>query len=490
MRARPSTVALSLYVIGLMTLIFVICSQVYVEWVQASISKKLNPLRRYIPVACDPDPRNHGKIVHIDCPIDNYVTFYPASEFNWNVQPVKGLFFDTKVEMYQWSTGHSKLGISYNRRWSENKEMGGNGWLASRENPNYWPAVTGHGRQFPPKFFAGGFELDPTLISEFRETIQVKLQPDDYYQQSPVRPPQNLSSRNTQVIADYLYSGNALSPAVGDVRVSFYSSSATHVSAIGQQQCRYGKCYIVPVKQEEVTQQERLRALGWASRDSDVDPDDRYSNAINVAKKSFDWIYRAGAPYVDSNPRIQNLEKEVIVVKEGDHNGYQLLYDAVSGGSHQKSKRWLFRWLTFLTSGAIGAWSYGLFHPTKGFHEDITLATEVLWLACGAIGSGVFVTSLVASSAWMLTDVLMGVLLIITAGLGLGLAIFVGETALEPTSEKSGVRGNYAYTELTEEPIHGAPPKETMSRRQDASSMVVENCVIEERSDSSYYSPL
>merc|ERR1739838_487491 len=426
------------------------------------------------PVSCEPDIINHGRVVHIDCPVTHLKTMYPPSEFSRSVDTVKGLFFETKVEMFQWSCANGRMGLVCSKKWSESKEFGGAGWFRNRENPDYWPAVAGQGRYFPSSFYGGGFQMDPALISTFKGTRQLDVLDDGVYVPAPVRPPQMINSRNTKPHGKYLYTGSVQNPLVGDMRVSFLTSDASHVSAIGLQECRFGKCSLVPMRSTiEVYQ--------------DLDPDRKSYDHLHTSiswmiNTSIDTIRSVAANLVPLFSRrfvIGNIDEASIIVKEGDHSGYRLLYDAVSGGKSMGARRWLIRFFTYLIGTLVACWSYGIWHPQRRLNPEINSGIQIVWIIVGGSGAGMFCVLLPIALAWLFSDFWMGIGISLMALVSLGSCVYIGEMILVPVAWNG--RDDAKYTQLVSDPILSAMPPDDDNR----STMG-----LEERSESSFYSPL
>jgi len=471
--ARPSTVAICIYAVTLLALSATFLSQLYLEGRQTQMASRFDLLRKYTPVSCEPDIINHGRVVHIDCPVTHLKTMYPPSDFSRSVDSVKGLFFETKVEMYQWSCANGRIGLVCGTKWSESKEFGGNGWFRNRENPEYWPAVAGQGRFFPSTFYGGGFQMDPALISTFKGTRQLDVIDDGVYEPAPVRPPQKINSRNTKAYGKYLYTGSALDPVVGDMRVSFHTSNASHVSAIGLQECRFGKCSLVPMRNiiEE-----------YQGLDSDTRRYDHLHEYLRtIVNTSVDTMRKVAiriAPLLSRKHIIANVDEASIIVREGDHSGYKLLYDAVSGGKSVGGRRWFVRFLTYLIGTLVACWSYGIWHPQRRLNPDIHSGIQVVWIFVGSSAAGLFCSLIPIALAWLFSDFWMGIGVTIMSLTSLGICVYIGEMILIPVAWNSG--SGTKYTQLVEDPIHSAMPPEDYKG----------TILFDERSESSFYSPL
>lgn len=123
------------------------------------------------------------------------------------------------------------------------------GWAiwSQNRNPEFFPYVPGAGRhvsnkyyvdcgfQFGTALYGGGFKLERPHIISFHTKKRLPLIDDGAYTASIERPPTRLSSTNTRVFENHLYTGDPKTPHLGDLRISFYGSAATHLSAIGIQ---------------------------------------------------------------------------------------------------------------------------------------------------------------------------------------------------------------------------------------------------------------
>ncbi|KEP61150.1 UNVERIFIED_CONTAM: hypothetical protein HHA_266090 [Hammondia hammondi] len=199
----------------------------------------LTPLMRgYVPSPCSPLPVNDRKLVHIDCPLAELDTFYPPSSFSANVAKFTGVFFETKAEIFQHVQKGGTLGPFIEGDWVDHQvdlSQLPSMVMPGDTNPDFFPAVPGRGRVFTSKLKAGGFTLPSHLLTKFKKKQLLPLVDDGYYQPSESRPPTHLDYKNTQVKNNALYSGDPEHPRIGDVRVTFWGSTATHVSVIGLQ---------------------------------------------------------------------------------------------------------------------------------------------------------------------------------------------------------------------------------------------------------------
>ncbi|KAH0474776.1 MAG: hypothetical protein KVP17_001481 [Porospora cf. gigantea B] len=224
------------------------------EWWQVRHRNDLRPLMDPIPVACEPYDENNDKIVHIDCPLRRIQTLYPAATFSWNVSPYVGVFLETKVEMYQWKAVPGRLGIWFTGSWSPSHETRSLPFVFSNahRNPDYWPHIPGQGRKFSDTVYVGNFAINSTHLKDFRNMEQLPLQDDGYYAASAERPPVQVTGYNTHVVDDALYTGSAEDPVVGDIRIKFYGSTASHGSGIGRQVKRKGRYYLESLEEDRV----------------------------------------------------------------------------------------------------------------------------------------------------------------------------------------------------------------------------------------------
>lgn len=208
------------------------------EFSSGLVQHAMMPLRMAIkPVSCEPQPENDHEIVHIDCPIRKLQQFYPPPDFSSNLDPFRGLFFEMRVEMYQYNIIPGMFRSTLGGVWSESLLPSQEGWtwLSSAKNPDFFPHVPGSGRHFGHALYGGGFKLERPHLIDFHAKKQLDLKEDSTFVEETDKPPTRVTSQNTQLYNNYLYTGNPLRPAIGDIRVSFYGSAATHLSAVGQQ---------------------------------------------------------------------------------------------------------------------------------------------------------------------------------------------------------------------------------------------------------------
>eukprot|EP00366_Plasmodium_knowlesi_P002651 XP_002260148.1 hypothetical protein, conserved in Plasmodium species [Plasmodium knowlesi strain H] len=189
------------------------------EYKYVTYSKELRPIiKNAIPVSCIPLEENNGKIIHINCPLQDQEIFYAPPEFSSNIYSFRGVFFEIKVEMYQWVRGY--------------------GYLGFRKNPEYMPAVGNVGRKYASYAKAGSYRLPTNALINFQKKKKLDLVDDGWFTESDIKPPFTLDHLNTNVYDNYLYTGDPLNPQIGDVRVSFYGSASTHATVIGVQRSR------------------------------------------------------------------------------------------------------------------------------------------------------------------------------------------------------------------------------------------------------------
>eukprot|EP01053_Blabericola_migrator_P001706 Blabericola_migrator_1__1705@NODE_145_length_12990_cov_99_814439_g126_i0_p3_GENE_NODE_145_length_12990_cov_99_814439_g126_i0NODE_145_length_12990_cov_99_814439_g126_i0_p3_ORF_typecomplete_len660_score88_23TMEM43/PF07787_12/2_3e25Sugar_tr/PF00083_24/0_12DUF998/PF06197_13/1_2e02DUF998/PF06197_13/1_NODE_145_length_12990_cov_99_814439_g126_i056567635 len=234
----PRTVSCVGYVFAVAIFLCGMAAMLTADFSSGLVQHAILPLRRAVkPVSCEPLSENDNKIVHIDCPIRKLQTFNPPSDFSVNLAPFKGIFFEMRVEMFQYNIVPGLLRSSLGGVWSDSLLPSHEGWtwFSSAKNPDFFPHVPGSGRHFSNSLYGGGFRLERPHLIDFHTKRQLPLKDDGLFTEDPEKPPTRVSSRNTQLYKDYLYTGDPLRPAVGDIRISFYGSAATHVSAVGYQ---------------------------------------------------------------------------------------------------------------------------------------------------------------------------------------------------------------------------------------------------------------
>ncbi|XP_026189599.1 uncharacterized protein LOC113146429 [Cyclospora cayetanensis] len=171
---------------------------------------KLTPiLASLVPSSCVPNPQNDGLYVHLECPIRNSSTFYPPSNFAKNISAFRGVFFEIKAEMFQFTNTPKLLSTSRTAEWVDHLLASG--------------------------LRAGGYTLPGSFSGFFREKQQLSLEDDGVFEPEQSRPPRKIDSQSTLVYNNHLYTGSPLRPQVGDIRISFWGNKSTHVSLIGKQ---------------------------------------------------------------------------------------------------------------------------------------------------------------------------------------------------------------------------------------------------------------
>ncbi|CAG9473574.1 conserved Plasmodium protein, unknown function [Plasmodium vivax] len=212
------------------------------EYKYVTYSKELRPIiKNAIPVSCIPLEENNGKIIHINCPLQDQEIFYAPPEFSSNIYSFRGVFFEIKVEMYQWVRGYGYLGLLARGRFEDHVVRTPYNFFffyKSRKNPEYMPAVGNVGRKYANYAKAGGYRLPTNALINFQKKKKLDLVDDGWFTESEIKPPFTLDHLNTNVYDNYLYTGDPLNPQVGDVRVSFYGSASTHATVIGVQRSR------------------------------------------------------------------------------------------------------------------------------------------------------------------------------------------------------------------------------------------------------------
>eukprot|EP00923_Selenidium_pygospionis_P024508 GHVN01042699.1.p1 GENE.GHVN01042699.1~~GHVN01042699.1.p1 ORF type:complete len:608 (+),score=60.79 GHVN01042699.1:27-1850(+) len=222
---------------------------VYNEWRQVSHRIVIQPLvDQCTPVSCAPSPKFNDQFVHIDCPLIDLYTFHPPSAFSYNAHTFKGVFYEMRVEMYQWQVKSGLFGVILGGDWSQSLvDSGKYPFLFSQShvNPDFIPHIEGSGRRFAPSINAGGYSLSGSHAIRFTKKHPLSLTDDSYYSPSTERPPISVDYKNTRVFNNMLYTGDPNDPKIGDLRISFWGSSATHVSLMAEQrQDYYGSYYL------------------------------------------------------------------------------------------------------------------------------------------------------------------------------------------------------------------------------------------------------
>ncbi|CRH01208.1 conserved Plasmodium protein, unknown function [Plasmodium relictum] len=212
------------------------------EYKYVTYSKELRPIiKNAIPVSCIPLEENNGKIIHINCPLQDLETFYAPSEFSSNIYSFRGVFFEIKVEMYQWIRDYGNLGLYARGRFEDHLVRTPYNFLfffKRRENPTYMPAVGNVGRKYANYAKAGNYRLPKNALVNFQKKKKLDLVDDGWFTESEIKPPFTIDHLNTNVYNNYLYTGDPLNPQVGDIRISFYGSTAEHATVVGVQRSR------------------------------------------------------------------------------------------------------------------------------------------------------------------------------------------------------------------------------------------------------------
>ncbi|KEG04782.1 conserved protein, unknown function [Plasmodium vinckei vinckei] len=231
---------LSIYATSLtiILLIFTILN----EYKYIRYSKELKPIiKNAIRAPCIPLDENNGKIIHINCPLQDQETFYAPSEFSSNIYSFRGIFFETKVEMYQWVGHYGYLGLFSKGKFEDHivkTPYNFHYFYKNRRNPTYIPTVGGIGRKYASYAKVGNYRLLQNSLINFQKKKKLDLIDDGWFTESEIKPPFTIDHLNTNVYDNYLYTGDPLNPQVGDIRVSFYGNASTHATAIGIQKAR------------------------------------------------------------------------------------------------------------------------------------------------------------------------------------------------------------------------------------------------------------
>lgn len=374
-RTAPGPLSIGLYIF--LWILTIVTSTLFAarEWKLVSAWREVAFIAsQVIPVSCQSNPINNGKVIHIDCPLKSLSRFHPPSEFAWNVPSFDGVFFDTRVEMYQWISPHHFF--SFKGVWSEQVVGRGSTFGLYDLNPDFIPRVPGAGRQFASKLTAGDYILSKSHLAAFRDAKQLPLSDDPYYSPSLERPPTSVSYINTQVYQNYLYTGDPLNPKVGDIRISFWGSAATHVSAIG------------------------------------VQTTDVWGNT-NIGDSTNNKIIATN---------ITDL------VGEGDYTPTELIkfYRKKKGGGFKSL--WLLRGIELVILSALVGFTYRLIDR----HGHTTLAPFILGSICMSAG---LMISVCLAPLWLATDTIYGIALIVSGPLLIlsGLVVWrLGKTLVPP----------------------------------------------------------
>ncbi|GAW82370.1 hypothetical protein, conserved [Plasmodium gonderi] len=230
--------SISATALTLLLLIFTIVN----EYKYVTYSKELRPIiKNAIPVSCIPLEENNGKIIHINCPLQDQEMFYAPPEFSSNIYSFRGVFFEIKVEMYQWVREYGHFDLFTRGKFEDHVVRTPYNFFffyKSKKNPEYMPAVGNVGRKYASYVKAGNYRLPTNTLVNFQKKKKLDLIDDGWFTESEIKPPFTLDHMNTNVYDNYLYTGDPLNPQVGDVRVSFYGSASTHATVIGVQRSR------------------------------------------------------------------------------------------------------------------------------------------------------------------------------------------------------------------------------------------------------------
>lgn len=212
------------------------------EYNYANFSKELRPLlKNAIPVSCIPLEENNGKLIHINCPLQDLETFYAPAEFSSNIYSYQGVFFETKIEMYQWIRDRSTLGLFTRAKFVDHVVPTPYNFLLfhkKKKNPSYMPNVGSVGRRYANYAKVGNYRLPKESLINFQRKKKLDVVDDGWFTESLVKPPFTINHLNTKVFNNYLYTGDPINPQIGDVRISFYGNAASHSTVVGVQKTR------------------------------------------------------------------------------------------------------------------------------------------------------------------------------------------------------------------------------------------------------------
>ncbi|KOB86208.1 hypothetical protein PFDG_01762 [Plasmodium falciparum Dd2] len=132
------------------TIIFIIIT-IFHEYKYVTYSKELRPIiKNAIPVSCIPLEENNGKIIHINCPLQDLETFYAPAQFSSNIYSFRGVFFEIKIEMYQWIRSNRYLGLYARGKFMDHIVSTPSNFLffyKTPQNPTYFPSIGNIGRK-------------------------------------------------------------------------------------------------------------------------------------------------------------------------------------------------------------------------------------------------------------------------------------------------------------------------------------------------------
>lgn len=196
---------------------------VFLHSYKTQIYRRVLTIKKYVVnSSCSPEPQNEGKLVHIDCLLTYNSKFKIPKEYAEFLSPFEGLFLETEVEIYLPLTKNSKAAT----------------WLShvpkSFKSQYYIPYLPMYGRKYSKSVKAGQFTVNDGIlrILKTRKPVELALGSGQSVNSSLF---QDLNKTVANINDRYIYSGDPLNPALGDVRISFYTNKATHISAIGLQ---------------------------------------------------------------------------------------------------------------------------------------------------------------------------------------------------------------------------------------------------------------
>lgn len=231
--------SLSILALTIILLLFNIIN----EYTYVNYSKALRPLvKNAIPVSCIPLEENNGKLIHINCPLQELETFYPPPEFSANLYSFQGIFLETKVEMFQWVRDRKNLGLFPRGEFIDHVVPTPHNFLfffKRRQNPSSMPLIVNSGKKFANYVKVGNYRLSANALTNFHKKKKLDLIDDGYFTESSIKPPFRIDHLNTKVYNNFMYTGDPFNPQIGDVRISFYGNAATHSTVIGIQKSRF-----------------------------------------------------------------------------------------------------------------------------------------------------------------------------------------------------------------------------------------------------------